>query len=188
MSNTNEFSAEVVALHSAIARAYLDRSAIQAEKNNISGAKKLASYAKNFRIEYAAVMQANAIQAEPIIKLAQYAFVKAAQICASVSANANKLDKYTHAILVNALALKSDTISNKLQNASACRDLETDKTLKVRLQKGSSTADTQTSSTRQALAALNVATYSEAEHSMTFNKESEIYKALVRILKKESNK
>ncbi|MCG5512826.1 hypothetical protein [Ectothiorhodospira shaposhnikovii] len=66
------------------------------------------------------------------------------------------LDNYTVSILYNLLNQKDKKISNKDTNAICCVDLETEKTYKFRLIYGASTATTQSSSTRNLLAAVGI--------------------------------
>ena len=95
------------------------------------------------------------------------------------------LDKYTVAIVQNMLKrTKNKNISNKEQNASLCVAIECDtlSATATRLHKASSTADTQSSSTRHALEALNIAIYDRNAKELRFA-DTEIAKRFAELFK-----
>ena len=173
MSNKNE------KLHASIVSNLTARAEAALSVDNNSLHDKFMSEAKNFTLDYAAILADNAINADFTNNIAIYAQQKVRKILKSVHSKSDQLDKYTSAIINNAKTRKQ-TINNAQQNASLSSsiELESMKARDVRLHKAVSTASTQSSSTRKALQALNIATYDKESKSLTFNTESAIFEQL----------
>lgn len=109
-------------------------------------------------------------------RLNVYAVEKINRIMQAIATeNLSMIDDYTLALMINARSSKFAQFSSIEQQATMSSEIASDdinKTLRFRRTKGSSTASTQASSTRAALAALKIVT-ENARDSIAFNVESE---------------
>ena len=114
-------------------------------------------------------------------------------ILTSLQSNTDKLDKYTRAMLHafakvnNSKKNADDSLSNHMQRASCTKDIAlTDSSVLIeQLSKASSTASTQTSSSRNALAVINLITdYQQRQQTVTFNTKHALFKKLMKIVSK----
>lgn len=143
--------------------------------------------AEKHLVTFCAVAAKSTIEFDSNIVLANvYAVEKAKKIIQALETNVSSLiDKYTNAVTYNALKrTKQRNLSNAEMNATICASLECETlsaTMK-KLHKAESTATTQASSSRVALAHLNIATNDKANKTINFI-DSDIAKRFIELLK-----
>ena len=172
---------QITKTHNAVVNALKARAQAAIDVDNKSLHDKFMTEAKLFTTDYAALLVEQEISIKFVDSIAIYAMQKVRKILHTI-AHSDKLDKYTRVVVNNAQASKrKQSINNREQSASMCSALEVD-TMSAkdeRLQKAASTASTQSSSTRKALTALNIASYDSDSKTLSFNEDSELYKQLL---------
>ena len=145
--------------------------------DNKSLHKKFMHEAKSFKTAYAQVMHDNAISADFCDTIAIYAMQKVRKLFDCLNRDSiTNADQFTLHVLANAKHNKYSDLSSHEQNMSLSTSIDADdktvKAIRYRRVKAASTATTQASSTRKALAALRIVN-ENADDSLTFNNESE---------------
>lgn len=145
--------------------------------DNKSLHKKFMHEAKSFTTAYAQAMHDNSITADFCDTIAIYAMQKVRKLLNVINrGDINSADQFTLHVLANAKHNKWGDLNAHEQNMSLSASIDADgkttNNIRYRRHKAPSTATTQASSTRKALAALTIAN-ENADDSLTFNVDSE---------------
>lgn len=171
MSNENVFNADYIAqienVDSAIAESA--RARINDARTSEKASRLLVSFVH-------ATERADIELDASSARVNVYALEKITRVLQAIATdNLSFVDDYTKAIMLNARANKFAQFSSVEQQACLSHEIESEEikaTLRFRRAKGSSTASTQASSTRAALAALRIVT-ENARDAIAFNVDSE---------------